>query len=265
MECDACGKKAAPNVDFRCAACVQADLYPLRLEHASLLLEKEELGRRVEAIVADPDNTPRGETTVFEGTVFDMRDLANAIKLQDLKAQIAKANDESTEILARTAALKEEIEQQEKAIEALRAENARRRSDAESAMYNIDARTATERDMLLKSIKMTRRKWDVKHEELVRERLVYCRDAAKLAGLRRIKYVKDKQMKERYVIGQDWDIYDLRDLNSAVSPVPPCVSTSALLTILQTPTLKCLQLLSHKLPSLPPASPVIWVSASPPR
>lgn len=213
MECHICGRQPGEGVDYNCATCARSALYPLRLKHATTLLNKERLGRRVEAIVQGMRNTQEPSLSL-EGAVIDTNECVKRVDLERMRAEITRA-EQRVELAAEQARrLREEMEDYEKTIALRKAALAQRRSDAESATHNLDARRTEELEAIRKSIKRTEYKWNRLHVDTVQSRLLLCREAASLAGLKpRKRKNKDGTSRDDYSVG-GVRIHDLRDLNS---------------------------------------------------
>jgi Vacuolar sorting 38 and autophagy-related subunit 14 len=211
MECDICGKHPSARLPFNCTTCARSALYPLRIEHATTLLQKEDMGRRVEAVVMGESNVHDGVT--LDGALVDIFDCGKAHRIQSLQAETRLIDERIQTITDKAEALREQIEEYKKTISELKGVVAQRKSDAESAHYGLDTRSAAELDTVQKSIRRVGRRWDLTHQDIVRGRISLCRESARLAGLRSIKKVEGQTMREHWEVGKNLKIFDLREMN----------------------------------------------------
>jgi ribosomal protein S10 len=230
MECDICGKHPVAKLPFNCTTCARSALYPLRIEHATALLQKEETSRLLEAVVAG-DSAALRDTATLDGAIVDTHNCAKAYHVQETKAETVLIEDRIRAISDKAGKLREQIAEHKKVIKELKADVSRRKSDAESAKYGLDTRSAAELDTVQKSIRRTVRRWDLDHQNIVRGRVSLCKEAARLAGLRRIKTVEGQSIREHWEIGKGLRIFDLREMNSEIALL--------LATILQISNIPC--------------------------
>jgi hypothetical protein len=114
-------------------------------------------------------------------------------------------------------ALKSQMEQYRNDIKAQRTINQQRKSDSESATYGLPEREEKEFEAIEASIRRTKRRWELKHNEIVDGRAALCKPAARLAGLRRHRRPReDGSVREFYTIGNEIPIFDLRELHSTL-------------------------------------------------
>ncbi|KIW07956.1 uncharacterized protein PV09_01857 [Verruconis gallopava] len=216
MECDICGRASGSGVRFHCPTCARNRLYMLRAEHLAVLLDKEDMGRRVEAAVKGHSEKLPRETLSRSGRIIDTHDCAKSSEMDSIISQSASLAERIDTITERAQALRDEMEQYKTAIKAKKASLQQRRSDAESATFGLAERDAKDLESIEASIRRTRRRWEMKHHEIVDGRAALCRPAARLAGLRRHRRPReDGSMREYYTIGCGIPIFDLRELHTA--------------------------------------------------
>jgi hypothetical protein len=218
MDCDLCGRHGGKKLPLKCHTCARSTIYPLRIQHATVLLEKEAMGHRVEAIVEGLGNSATQERLALSGTMIDMHDCAKAYELEKLTSDATRLTERVRLISEKSEKLRAEMEEHRKAIVVKKAELSLRRSDSESARYGLEAREAKELESLQAGIKRMNRRRDIKQQDIVNGRFSLCREAAILAGLkRRLRKRSDGSIKESFSIGNGLAIYDLRELHSKES------------------------------------------------
>ncbi|CAG8004029.1 unnamed protein product [Penicillium olsonii] len=207
MSCSICSRAPHPHLPFHCPTCARNQLYQLRVEGTRVLLEKEVLGKRIETAVAQghgqeersnqqqpllrDDFSPRWALRATNSHLAESlaRREYLALQLQSLRAE--------------SLAKKAEICQRKETL-------ARRRSDAESARYQLGERE----DGALASVQNTSKRaehvWHNLHNKTAESRIYLCREVANLYGLR--KAIKKGQDRDSYVLGGD-HIVDLTDMN----------------------------------------------------
>jgi chromosome segregation ATPase len=180
-----------------------------------VLLDKEAMGRRVEAVVKGAGHDAPRESLSLSGAIIDTHDCAKAYELERIKSESAALSERIQLIDQRAKALRSEMEEHKKTIAAQRASLSQRRSDAESATYGLEAREARELDGVQAGIRRTKRRWEMKHDDIVTGRISLCREAARLAGLKRHRKTReDGNIREYFWIGNKLPIFDLRELHS---------------------------------------------------
>lgn len=226
MECDICGRHASSRRPVNCATCARLDLYKLRLDLAKTLLEKEDAGRRVEAVVKNdiPSNIPN---TVLDGVIVDAKDCARSSRYTALKAETALTRDRMESINQKAELLRKQLTDYKKTIADLKSSVAQKKSDAESAAFGLESRSASEIESVQKATRRINRGWDQEQQAVIHWRKTLCREAAKLAGLKKLKVVESQRMKEYYEIGHHLRVIDLRDL----AKVEPELLTASLTQI----------------------------------
>ncbi|KKK23790.1 hypothetical protein AOCH_000293 [Aspergillus ochraceoroseus] len=105
-------------------------------------------------------------------------------------------------------------------------ELARRRSDSESARYQLAEREGAMLASTQNNIKRTDHLWHSLHSKTAEARIFLCREAASLYGLRQKVRRRDNVTEETYVIG-GVSIIELRNLNGKSRLISIHLSTSA--------------------------------------
>jgi hypothetical protein len=112
-------------------------------------------------------------------------------------------------------ALKLEVEAKKAEIAKQKEALARRRSDAESAKFQLEERETGILAGVQNTSKRVEHVWHSLHSKTAESRIYLCREVANLYGLR--KATKKGQGRETYVLGCGF-IVDLRDMNGKSTP-----------------------------------------------
>ncbi|KAF2146635.1 uncharacterized protein K452DRAFT_304582 [Aplosporella prunicola CBS 121167] len=223
MECDICGKGLNPKVPLNCPTCARAALYPFRIAQATTLLDRETLGYHVEAVATGADDQA-GQAVSLGETLVDTHESSKRAAVEQRRTATAEIEERIRYITERSESLQKQIDEGKREIAARKAAIAQRRSDLESATYNIEKRRSKELDTVKEVIKAVRAADDLGHKEDVYGRAWHCKKAADVAGLKqRRRRSRDGSVKMEYYIG-GIRILDLRDLNTA----PPSQITASL-------------------------------------
>ncbi|KAF2459752.1 UV radiation resistance protein and autophagy-related subunit 14-domain-containing protein [Lineolata rhizophorae] len=216
MECDICGTLAggANQPGLHCASCARASLYPLRIEQARSLLERERLGEYVgEVIHGASTPSDRGGSSAKGAERVDTLLCTSRVEYEQTCSATAEAEDRVAQITGQMERLKIQIEEGKRQIKQKRAENAQRRSDAASATHQLAERRAQEMERVKERIRIVRQRWDSVHRSTLEGRRALCKEAGVLAGLKvRRRKTRDGNTTEHFQIG-GLRIYDLTELN----------------------------------------------------
>lgn len=219
MDCDTCGTELTPKVRIHCPTCARAALYPYRIEQASSLLSRETLGQHVEAVVNGTEDLA-GQAVSLGETLVDTHESSKRVAVERDVAAREEIHERIRLITEQSELLKRQMEESRREIAAHKAAIAQRRSDLESATYNVDKRRAKELDMVKEVIRTVKHADDVGHREDIRSKVWHCKHAADVAGLKqRRRRTRDGQIKPEYYIG-GVRIHDLRDLNCTCPGTP---------------------------------------------
>ncbi|KAJ5728571.1 uncharacterized protein N7483_003079 [Penicillium malachiteum] len=219
MSCHICHSTHSRS-PFLCSTCARNRLYQLRLEHTQILLEKESLGRQIELAVAS--NGPHTQHSQVEETPSQgAGDSSRFWELQTISNKEACATIRVEAVSQHLTKLKDEIEAKKIDIAKRKERLARRRSDAESAQYQLGEREGTILTGIQNTAKRTEHLWHNLHIKTAESRIYLCREAAHLYGLRP-KTARRGDTRPTYVLG-GLQILDLRDMNGST---PAHISTS---------------------------------------
>ncbi|KAL4940499.1 hypothetical protein BDV06DRAFT_224009 [Aspergillus oleicola] len=215
MSCDICTR--AQSSALLCSTCARSRLYQLRLNHADVLLEREYLGQQIETAVnevgkqgqiRETNNVESNGTTKWACQCVSNEQVKSSARVKVLAGQIES--------------LRSQIKDKQYDIAQRRIALARRRSDSESAVYQLSERETGILSGIRNNIKRTDHLWHSNHTKTAEARIFLCREAASLYGLRQKVRKRDDGLRETYTIG-GVSILDLRELNGAP---PDHISTS---------------------------------------
>jgi hypothetical protein len=225
MSCDICGKAGAHNYPLHCITCARSYLEQPRLDLLRALVDFEAVGNHVKAVVEGSEDRASQHVSLVDskgGLLVDRQECTNNIELQRTKAETAEINERMGDIDEHVQVLKTQMNETRQRIEALRAQNAQRKSDMSSVAYGVDSRRANELNKVQQIIKKTEYEANKTHQDTVEIRTYLCGTAARLAGLKisRRKSKEDGGTKDVYYIGPSTRtrIIDLRELNGKSSP-----------------------------------------------
>lgn len=214
MECEICAQSSL-KLPFHCTICARSALYTARHDYAVVLADKEAMGRRVEAVIKGAEHDAPRESLSLSGAIIDTHDCAKAYELEEIQSESAALSERIRLISERAQALNLEMKEHKKSIISKKAALSQRRSDAESATYGREGREKKELEAVEGSIKRMKRRWEMKHEDIVIGRSSLCKEAARLAGLSRVRRSReDGSIREFYTIGNGLNVFDLRELHS---------------------------------------------------
>lgn len=215
MSCHVCSRAPNSRLPFCCATCARSHLYQLRVEHARVLLEKESIGKQIENAVAygevqdgfgESDKGAVGSNT--EG--WTIQTSANSQTKSSTRTKALRSHIET---------LAAEIKDKKLDISQRRLTLTRRKSDAESAKYQLMEREAAMLTGIQNSTKRTDHLWHSLHNKTAEARIFLCREAANIYGLRQKNRRVNGDLQETYVLG-GMPIIDLRDMNGKLSSGP---------------------------------------------
>lgn len=213
MSCHICDSTHS-RLLFLCPTCARNRLYQLRLETTRALLEKEHLGKQIEATVARVDLEARHREPGDRHSESNCQG-SRAWSLQLTSSKQAASSSRREDLSRNIEALKEEIRVKKAGLAGRRATLSRRRADAESAQYQLKEREEATLTGVQNTAKRTEHLWHSLHSKTAEARIFLCREAAHLYGLRPKKPEKGDR-RQLYMLG-GMPIMDLRDMNGKVS------------------------------------------------
>lgn len=209
MSCHICTSPHSRS-PLLCPTCARNRLYQLRLEITQAVLDKEALGRQIEAAVTS-DQPQNGHLNVGDCSSRADHDGSRRWALQTVSSQQAGSSTRKEALSQKIEALKEEIKTRKTNISERRAFISRRRSDAESAQYKIEEREAVILTSIQNTTKRTEHLWHSMHTKTAEARIFLCREAAHLYGLRQ-RTARKGDARPAYVLGSI-PVVDLREMN----------------------------------------------------
>ncbi|PGH33641.1 hypothetical protein GX50_03551 [[Emmonsia] crescens] len=214
MNCHVCDRGPNSRLQLLCSTCTRNQLYPLRFDYVKILLEKEAIGKEIEAAVVSR-NTYDTES-VEDGRPDDLKSKQHSSRwaIQAAKSRASQSTARTSVILDRIATLREEIKEGREDIAHRKALLKQRRSDIESATYQVTERRASMLATVQNNIKRTEHLWNSLHNKTAQSRVFLCHEAANLYRLRQRTRRKNGELVAVYTIG-GVSIVDLRDLNGA--------------------------------------------------
>ncbi|CDM36188.1 hypothetical protein PROQFM164_S05g000021 [Penicillium roqueforti FM164] len=222
MSCSICSRAPQSRLSFHCPTCARNQLYQLRIDSTQVLLEKEVLGKQIETAVTCGSSwdepSPHGQDLLDTDKACSPRWVLQMISTRHA-VSLAKRQLVSHQLEA----LKLEVEAKKAEIAKQKEALARRRSDAESANFQLEERETGILAGVQNTSKRVEHVWHSLHSKTAESRIYLCREVANLYGLR--KATKKGQGRETYVLGCGL-IVDLRDMNGNTGIPQEQISTS---------------------------------------
>lgn len=223
-----CEKALDYHGRFYCVVCARTALYSQRLEEASLLMEKETLGKHVETVLKGSDGSSvlkssQDSVTVAlhgstGGVLIDYNECVKRTDLDRLQTEVDETSFRIQDVRERSQALRLEMAAMKRRNVATQSMIMQKRNDISSATYGLVERRNNETDKVKRAISRAEFKSGRTHDEMVSARASLCLEAASLRRLRRASKSKTRDGRELFYLGFH-RIYDLRDLNSKSHPV----------------------------------------------
>lgn len=212
MECQICCGRAQHGRKFLCVACARSALYNPRLVYARTLLEKEALGRVVEA-VANGDGQKTAQSLSVSLTPDRIADIAKRLEHDRVVAETAATETRTSEITRQAEQLRHRLEKYRVEIAARKDTLTHKRGDLERARLELVRLKGPPSDTLAKLVKKLNRRYNSAFDATVSSRIYLCRDAAVLAGLQLTQGLNDHDRQTKTFVVGGYEIVDLRDLN----------------------------------------------------
>lgn len=176
-------------------------------------MERDALGKQIQSLVSATDSKEEEGTTSEETTGGQEQKPSPRWAVQAANTREAQSSATTKAVLGHVEILKQEIKQGKEEISKRKAALAQRRSDAESANYQLPERRNTTLTTVQNNAKRTEHLWNSLHNKTAESRIFLCREAANLYGLRQKLRRKEGKVSDSYTIG-GVGIIDLRDMNS---------------------------------------------------
>lgn len=212
MNCDVCCRQCDSALPFNCQTCARNQLYPLRFDIVSTLLEKESTGKRIEEAVKHASLTDKTGPELLDQSKSS-QDEPSKVVIETMRTLKTQSEIRTESIQVQIAKLRREIDEGKQEIARRRAALAKRRSDAESANYQLPERRTAVLNNVQKDIKKTDTMWNSLHAKTAESRMFLCREAANLYNLRQRSRRRNGEIISTYSIG-GVNMVDPRDMNS---------------------------------------------------
>ncbi|KIW92131.1 uncharacterized protein Z519_07115 [Cladophialophora bantiana CBS 173.52] len=205
MDCPVCHKHLTESMGVNCANCVNNLLYNCRFDLARVLLEKESLGKKVEAIVGPEPEKPLDEETAR---------LRRAWQAQQAKIDEQRVKEQEEDMRRELVIRQKELQEKKDLAEALRKNLEERRANLAAAKEAQIKNHKKKVEELKENNEKLKAQYDALHEKSVDTRAILCREAASLLRLHHSKKkFKDGTIKDRHYIAGLF-LPDLKEINN---------------------------------------------------
>lgn len=216
MSCHVCSRGPTSRIRHFCPTCARNCLYDLRVQHATVLLEKQSIGKQIEHATVAGRALKESSDDSSENWSSNKEVDLNILTTQAITNETNRSSARINLLAEHIDSLRLEIENKQVDLSKRRSALAQRRSGADSATYQILDREAATLLSVENNTRRTDHLWHSLHSKTAEDRIFLCREAANLYGLRQKVKKKDGELKEMYTIG-GMPITDLRDLNGKYS------------------------------------------------
>lgn len=214
MRCAICSLRPSSDDELQCPACARASLYPIRIRHARVLLEREQLGKTVQDLsgpgASGGKNFPvdDGEQRPALANVPpSVKHTENLSHLVESKARILCIMQHAVQLKAQMERFKTETAVKKKTIE-------ERRQHLRQAKSTVKKRRNESLESPRSQVKKTTRRYSNVSRDIVSSRITLCKTAASLAGLKRLPRVGPGSRGYEYFLG-GLPLLDIRQFNNA--------------------------------------------------
>ena len=211
MECDICSRKDVANVGMFCLSCARTSLYPLRLEAARILLEKDSLGKNIAAA-----------TSANEGSV-ESRKLRKRWQAEMIKATSLEIEEKIENQRTQISTLRSQISELRARVTEDRGYSHDRRSHLEAIKSNVPSRQQHHLEDLSSAKNRGVSSLDTLSYRSNAIKTPLCIETAKLLRFRRSREKVGEQVRDQYWIS-GFPIPDLRSINGLL-----CTDLTAIL------------------------------------
>ena len=212
MECDICSRTSTSNLLFHCITCARNVLYEPRLLATKLLLEKEDLGRRLETVITD---RPQKVGKEVKGSKTEEPALSERWSRGSAKARKVDSEHKAREIQKHIFVLREEMKSVKDEISQRRARLEKRKQEFEIIRASLPGRRTAVTNRLADSTRKGSQSWLAINNKTTDTRAFLCREAALLYGLRPRKKARGGIVSDQYSIG-GLPIVDLKEINGTL-------------------------------------------------
>ncbi|KAL9028093.1 MAG: hypothetical protein Q9196_003489 [Gyalolechia fulgens] len=210
MHCNICQRPCTTRLPFDCASCAQEALYHTRVCIAHALLEHETVSNQAEHCLQRSQTTSvkLSGSPSTDGDHYACLALQSAsVQRNTLKERIRLVDESSRDLRAAASKIKDEIRNR-------KAANARRNAELAAAVQELARREAGDLGPMMKQVGRIQNRWNTLHTRTAESRLLLCKEAASLYGLRKQRRHGAKSKVDTYAVGR-LPIFHLRDLNNA--------------------------------------------------
>ncbi|KAL8839165.1 MAG: hypothetical protein Q9176_004668 [Flavoplaca citrina] len=222
MHCNICQRPQTTALPLNCAACARNVLYQSRVSLAHTLLEQEAAVGQSEQYLKDSQIQ---STKLPISHAAKSQLLPTFLNLQSVNIQQEAIRHQTQLILSRAKQLRLEVEDLGHEINRKRAGNLERRNEIHAARKELARRRTVEVGRFEKSIAGVQGRWDAIHARIAESRLLLCREAASLYGLKIHSHRGAASASYTCQIG-GLPIYNLKDLNNVNLAIAASVITS---------------------------------------
>ena len=202
MDCDICSRPHSARLPFNCLTCARNLLYQPRIDHATVLFEKDGLESTI-AIATSKSDRSQGES----------KELSRRYELEAAKIAKVQTDEQTKETESHIQILRQEIKAARQEISARKVALAQRHRMMEGVRQIAQQRRAKAVEDIESQVTRREEKWAAKSKRLEVNRAFLCHEAAKVYGLKCKRKMRNGVVFEQYSIG-GVAIPDLREINS---------------------------------------------------
>jgi len=210
MDCFTCKKLSEKEDGLVCVSCTRSLMNPLRIELAKVLLEKEELEKKVNHII-DPENHAAPDEETKQLGIYYQENHLREIEAEETRMQEEKVR----ELLA---VKQQELEALKARRDLLKSSNAKRQANFAKVKKEAKAKEKQQLIETKEKEKEIKAKGEALHNKAIEAKATLCREVATLLRLRQgKKKMKGGTIKEHYFVS-GLILPDLRQINSKCLP-----------------------------------------------
>ncbi|KAL8734135.1 MAG: hypothetical protein Q9166_001620 [cf. Caloplaca sp. 2 TL-2023] len=223
MECTFCQRDHIA-LPFLCAACARDALYQTRVSLAHTLLEQEAAGSLIEQKLKKSESIHFKPSASTSSTAHG-HPSSPASKSTNIHQEAVRHRTQMA--LTHSGQQRVDISELRDEVASRRVRSMKRRTDLTAAREELARRQTADIVPLEKAVNKIHSHWDAMHTRTAESRLLLCREAASLYGLKRQNKRHAKSETDGYMVG-GLPIYNLKDLNSKNEPATVTTVNSTL-------------------------------------
>lgn len=210
MECDICSRVASLTLPFHCITCARNAVYDARLKTTKVLLEKEDLGKRIECIVTT--NPSDGK---YDNNKTSKQDesLSQAWSHETASTKKTESDGKAAVTKKHIAVLRDDMKSAKEDIRQRKASLASRRAEMQAIKASVPDRRSALTMKATETVRKGSQSWTGIHHKTIETRAFLCREAATLYRLKQKRKAKGGSIVDQYAIG-GLPVVDLKDINS---------------------------------------------------